>query len=283
MDWRNDDFGPKKSATTGTYPVHIDKSSGLFSRCEPLIGVENFKNMFLMGINLRLPNGQIYTDDILKLNLNWAMNQTEILLGTTITAEKYKEKLPFDKSLYEQYIQLTLEKGPVLSVFQFAIVASNGENIFNVPMEWLEMSNASKRQLNIIPLLAAYGYNQVSGSGSYASGGLAFLALLAGSSNYAPAYWEIIYTAGLSTVEGQVPTPVNDLIGTLAAIKILSEIAATNRFNSQSQSQDSISQSSSGPGPNIYNKRIEDLEKRRDDLVKKLKSIFLTKWIFGNI
>jgi hypothetical protein len=77
--------------------------------------------------------------------------------------------------------------------------------------------------------------------------------------------------------------PVNELIGTIAAIAILSEIAATFIYNSQSQSQDGISQSSTGPGPRIYQLRIEELMLKRDELTRKLKAIFSTRLFVGNI
>ena len=94
-------------------------------------------------------------------------------------------------------------------------------------------------------------------SGAVGNAGIAFLSVMDGL-NWVPAYWQINYTAGLSNREGSVPAIVNELIGCIAAIAILSEIAPLFFFTSQSQSQDGISQSSSGPGPRIYELRIEN-------------------------
>jgi len=269
-----------KQITTAVYPVHADGTSGLLTRCEPLLGPDKFKRMFLQGINLWYPNGDKITPDDLQDKLNWAMNQTEILLGVTITREAFKHKVPFDYALYKSYIHIVAEKGPMISIEELAIVSADNNNIFVVPPTWIETSNFAKRQINVIPLLAAYGVNQV--AGAVGNAGIAFLTVMDGLA-WVPSYWQIKYTAGLSNTEGQVPTVVNQLIGCIAAIDILSQLAATNRFNSQSQSQDGISQSSSGPGTHIYDKRIEDLSLQRDDLVKKLKGIFLSKFVFGNI
>lgn len=272
--------GGIKTSGTAVYPVHADQTSGLLTRCEPFISVIQFKNLFLKGIPLRFRNGDQLTDDDLKLKLNWAMNQAELLLGCTITREAFRHKVPFDHALYKAYIHIVSEKGPIVSLEELAIVSADNNNIFNIPPTWIETTNFAKRQINVIPLLAAYGINQV--SGAVGNAGIAFLTVMDGL-NWVPAYWQIKYTAGLSNTEGQVPIPVNELIGCIAAIDVLSQVAATNVFNSQSQSQDGISQSSSGPGPNVYNRRIEDLETRKDSLIKKMKSIFSSRYIFGNI
>lgn len=277
MDFSN--TGAKIDGTS-VYPVHAAGVSGLLTRCEPLLAADKFRNQFLKGINLTMPNGDTYTKTDLDDKLNWAMNEAELYLGLTITREAFQHKVPFDYALYKAYIHVRSEKGPIISLEQLAIVSADNNAIFVIPPTWIETTNFAKKLINVIPLLAAYGVNQV--SGAVGNAGIAFLTVMDGLS-WVPAYWQIQYTAGLSTAEGQVPVPVNELIGAIAAISILSEIAVTNRYNSQSQSQDGISQSSSGPGPNIYARRIEELEKKRDMLVKKLKGIFSNKFLIDNI
>ncbi len=98
-----------------------------------------------------------------------------------------------------------------------------------------------------------------------------------------PAYWEVTYTAGLSTKEGEIPVIVNQLIGCVAAIDLLSIIAPSNVYNSQALSQDGISQSSSGKGPDIYRTRIDELTLKREEIIKKLKAIFNSRVFVGNI
>lgn len=269
-----------KSITTKVYPVHADGTSGLLTRCEPLLGVEKFRRLFLKGIPTVFRNGDHLTTEDIQEKLNWAMNETELLLGLTITREAFKHKVPFDYAEYKAYIFIRAEKGPMISLEELAIVSADDNNIFTIPPTWIETTNFSKRLINVIPLLAAYGVNQV--AGAVGNAGIAFLTVMDGLS-WVPAYWQIKYTAGLSDNEGQVPSAVNELIGCVAAISILSEIAATFIYNSQSQSQDGISQSSSGPGPHIYDVRIAWLEAKRDELVKKFKSIFSTRYFIGNI
>lgn len=277
MDFTN--TGSKVDGTAA-YPVHSNQTSDLLTRCEPMLNAEKFKRLFLLGIPLTFPNGDTFTYQDMTEKLNWAMNETELLLGLTITRESFKHKVPFDYALYKAYIHIRSEKGPIISLEQLAIVSADNNNIFNIPPTWIETSNFAKRLINVIPLLAAYGVNQV--AGAVGNAGIAFLTVMDGL-NWVPAYWQIRYTAGLSTAEGQVPVPVNELIGTIAAISILSQLALMYRFNSQSQSQDGISQSSSGPGPLIYRQRIQELEDKKTLLVSKLKAIFSNRFLIDNI
>lgn len=274
------DFSQTKSFNTAVYPVHALQTSGLMRRCEPVLTPEQLVSRFLKGIPLRFRNGDQFTPDELKDRIHLAMNDAELLLGRPIIREAFKEKTPFDYALYKAYIHIKAEHGPIVSLEHLAIVSADGNNIFEIPPTWIEAANFSKNQVNVIPLLAAYGVNQV--SGAVGNAGIAFLTVMDGL-NWVPAYWQINYTAGLSNTEGQVPVPVNELIGCIAAINVLSQIAATFIYNSQSQTQDGISQSSSGPGPRIYQPRIEDLMLKRDTLVSKLKAIFSSRYFVSNI
>ena len=275
------DLSTAKGFGTAIYPVHAESTSGLMKRCEALLTPDMLRSRFLKGIPVRFPNGDTFSSDELKDRIYLSMNEAEILLNMTITREAFKEKTPFDKSLYDAFIHMKTEHGPIVSIEALTITSANFQDIFTLPADWIETSNFAKRLINVVPLLAAYGINSVQGA-STSNAGIAFLAVMGGL-GWVPAYWQIKYTAGLSNTEGLVPTQVNELIGCIAAINILSEIAPSNIHNSQSQSQDGISQSSSGPGPRLYEKRIEELTERRDMLVKKLKGIFSGKFFVGNI
>jgi hypothetical protein len=240
---------------------------------------EQLKSRFLLGIPLRFFNGDVLTDANIKDRIYLAQNEAELRLKITITREERKEKLPFKYEDYKSYIHLNAEQGPICTIHQLAIVSSDKNIVFEIPPEWIETSNFSKSIINVIPILAAYGSNSI--EGAVANSGIALLTLLGGL-NWVPSYWEILYTSGVSNKEGSVPTVVNEYIGCIAAIAILSEIAATFIYNSQSQTQDGISQSSSGPGPRIYFLRIEELERKANDLEKKIKAIFSQKFFVGN-
>lgn len=274
------DFSQTKNYGTAAYPVHANGTSGLFTRSEPTLTPELLVSRFLKGIPLKFRNGDVFTAEELKDQIHLAQNEAEMLLGLTLTREPFKQKVPFDYALYKAFIHIRSEKGPILSIEHLAIVSADGNNIFEIPPTWIETSNFSKRLINVIPLLAAYGVNQV--SGAVGNAGIAFLSVMDGL-NWVPAYWQINYTAGLSMKEGQVPVPVNELIGIITAINVLSMVAATYIYTSQAQSQDGISQSSSGPGPRIYLVRIEELNRRRDEIVRKMKAMFSTRYFIDNI
>lgn len=274
------DFTNSRKYGTAVYPVHANGTSGLVTRIEPILTASLLRTRYLLGIPKIFPNGDVITDDILKDKIYLATNQVELLLNMTVNREPFKFKAPFDRSLYEAFIHVRTEKGPIISVEQLAIVSADGSKLFEIPADWIEAANFSKRLINVIPLLAAYGMNSLQGSVS--NGGIAFLTLMGGL-GWVPAYWEVKYTAGMSAKEGQVPTVVNELIGVTAAIDMLSLIAPTNIYNSQSLSQDGISQSSSGMGPNIYRLRIEELERKKEELIRKLKGIFNGRFFIDNI
>jgi hypothetical protein len=273
------DLQYSKSYGTAMYPVHALQTSNLFKRCEPILNPEQLKSRFLKGIPLAFPNGDTFSDDDFKDRIYLAANQVELDLKTTLTREQRQEKLPFKDEDYKAYINLTATQGPIISIEQLAIVSADKNTIFEIPPTWIETSNFEKRIINVIPLLAAYGVNSV--QGAVGNAGIAFLTVIDGL-NWVPAYWQIKYTAGISNKEGLVPTPVNELIGCVAAIDMLSEIATSFIYTSQSQSQDGISQSSSGPGPQVYKLRIEELEKKRTRLEVQLRAIFSNKFIVGN-
>lgn len=268
-----------KSYGTDMYPVHIIKASGLMQRCEPLLTPEQLKSRFLKGIPLFTLNGEQYSDDELKDRIYLASNAVELDLKTTLTREQRQEKLPFKNQDYKAYINLVAEQGPIVSIEQLAIVSADKNNIFEIPPQWIETTNFTKRIINVIPLLAAYGVNTV--QGAVGNAGIAFLTVMDGL-NWVPAYWQIRYTTGISNSEGKIPTVVNELIGCVAAIDILSEIASTYLFTSQSQSQDGISQASSGPGPRVFQLRIEELMAKRSKLEKQLRTIFSNRFVINN-
>lgn len=277
-----------KTNNTAAYPVHAVQTSGLLRRVEPLLTPELLVSRFLKGVPLILSNGDQYTADDFKDQINMAVNDAEIEINRPIIAEEFKDKLPFDWSLYKAFIHLKSFHGPILSLEDLSIVSSDNNVIFTVPSQWIEASNFFANQINVVPLLAAFGATSATGgpiSVTNQGAGIAFLAIWGASGNVSnvPAYWQIKYRAGLSNTEGEVPLIVNELVGCIASINILSAIAQNFITNSQSMSQDGISQSSSTLGPRTYQLRIEELEKRKANLTKKIKAIFQSRIFVGNI
>src|SRR5271165_4537768 len=274
------DFDRDKQYYSAGYPVHATRTSGLVKRCEPVLTPALLVSRYLKGIPLAFPNGDSYSADDIKDQIVLATNEVEIMCKITVNREQFTDKVPFDINLYKSFIYLKTEQNPILSVQSVQIVSSDGYAVFKIPSAWLEPSNFSKGIVNVVPILGAYSVATGGGVGEY--GGIPYINVFSQLS-FVPGFWQIVYTAGTSKIEGQYPVVVNDLIGMTAAINMLSVI--TNMFlnNSQSLSRDGIAQSSSGPGPRMYLPYIEELTNKRNALVGKVKTAFVTKFVVSNI
>jgi hypothetical protein len=271
--------GSKDYGTT-VYPVHANGTSGLLKRVEPLLTPDLFKSRHMKGIFERLPKSFQMSNEEIKDQINLAINELEIEINVPVFAEQFREKHPYDATLYKSFIHIVAQKGPIISIEDFTITSANRINIFRIPPTWVETAQFHQRQINVVPLLAAYGINQI--AGSVASGGIAFLTSLGGLGNV-PSYWEIVYTAGMCRDVGTVPVTINQIIGTIAAINTLSPLALANPNTSVSLGQDGISQATSGPGANIYATRMAELQLQRANLMKQLKKVFSQKYLMSSI
>lgn len=265
-----------KSFGNLTYPLEVAEASPLFKRTESIIDIELLKKRFLNGINI---TG--YDDSDLQTSINYAMNEFELLSNLYIYPVKKKERLPFDRALYISYIHLKVNSGPVLTLDSLNIASADGVKIFTLPPEWVEMGFAHKKQFNVMPLLSLFGVYPMAAT-TNTNAGLIFL-MAATNFTWLPAYWLIEYTVGLSNNDGQVPSIVNDIIGCIAAIDILSAKQAGIMENATSISQDGLSQSSSGAGNQQYANRISDLKERKERNLSKIKTIFHSKYFVSNL
>jgi hypothetical protein len=269
-----------KDQNSFNYPVHTTSTSNLLKRVEPVIDPRELRNRFLKGILERLPKGMNYTDEDLKNRIDRAINELELDLGTPVFAEQVRDRLIYDFNLYKQWIKLRAQHAPILVINSLSITDSSNSLIFTLPASWLETTGLYRGDINVIPLLSSYGASLTQGT---LGGGLAYLTILAQSVTFIPAYWQLDYLAGISATPGQVPVPVNELIGIMATKRILSEIAANNINTSISLSSDGISQGSSNPGTSIYNQRNEDLEVQRVKLLREIRLCYLKKYFVGTI
>lgn len=271
-----------KGYGTNSYPVHSNGTSGILRRVEPLLTPAKLRSRHLKGIiEMAERFGIKYTDDELKDKINLAVNSAELELGANIFAEQHKEKHAMDLNLYRQFVHVRAEQGPILTIEKLAIVSANNQNLFIIPPEWIEAANFHQSQINVIPILGLYGATTPGTDAAVASGGV-FLTVIR-SMQWVPAYWEIEYTAGICKDPGQVPIVVNKLIGVMAAIDVLGNVAPNNANTSVSLSQDGIGQSSSNPGPQIFQQRLAELTEEKKTLLGQLKRVFGRKYFLTNI
>ena len=267
----------KNKETVGQHDPDNAVDSAL-SRYGPLITAKDLKSRFLWGIPLVSPvTGQVLTDDLLEDLIHDAISEVETESGLTIFPTQHKERAAFDRNEYAMMGYLRLRQRPVQSVQSLKILASNDQNLWEVSTDWIDAGYMSQGLIYIIPINIA---TAPSASGAPAAGA-AFLALL-GQHSWVPAFWQITYTTGWK--EGLLPRNVNILIGCQAAINALNLLAQANARNgSKSLGIGGLSQSSSNPGPDIYKTAIDELMKRKINVLKKLKAQFGTNFVFGNV
>lgn len=271
-----------KSKKIGTMvtPVRASDVSGLLNRVEGILTPELFRNRFMLGLPKVLPNGDEITDDIIKDRIMLSMNEVELLVGVPVDPIQVTDRLPFDRALYKQFVHIRTSKRPIVEVFDMAIYSANGEKLFNLPLEWLDNGQFTGGQINIIPYLASY--SGTTATGIVSNAGIAFLATLE-SVPWVQSYWNVTYTTGMVDCSGQIPVIVNELIGVIGTLNLLSMFGPTNPYTGTSLGQDGISQSSSNAGINTYTVRIAELEKRKEELVRKIRGMYYSKRFISNI
>ena len=267
-----------KSYPSKNYPVNANEVSDLFQRVEPMLTPEKLISRYLKKVDLT-----DYTPDELKDRIMLAMNEVEILTGLILSKTQFRERIPYDASLYRNFIHIKAQKGPIISVEELTVKSSNNETIYKIPLEWIEMGNSKNfRQVNVMPILSVFG---TSGNitQSAPNGGLIFLQ---STMNYrwTPAFWEMLYTAGVCGEDGKVPVMINELIGMTATIALLSDLQTQYIYSSQSLSQDGISQSAGvAGGGQPWATRIQLLREQRDALVALIKKTFNNRINVSNI
>jgi len=256
------------------------------TRVEPLISVDELRDIYLFGIPLVswMPNPitgkrDVMSDNIVKRFIDNAVFLAESELKIVIMPTTRLERKPFDRNEYQSMGYFQLDSKPVLSVEYLNIEAPSRLVLYTVPNEWIEPGFFTWGQINIIPLnVASVGAYSPQGT---PAAGTAFLAIL-GQQAYVPGFWMIKYQAGFA--DGMIPRTINQFIATVASIEILRQLSATNARNtSHSIGIDGLSQSVSTPGPQLYLQLIEDLEKKRAELKGKITNMFGTGWFSGTL
>lgn len=249
-----------------------------WGRLEPLLTPEQLISRFLKGIPLILKimdpvtkKPFRITDDELKDYINRAVSVAEEETSLILMPTQFTEKLPFTKQDFESFGYFQLPRRPVATVDSLNVTLADGSDVFVFPTEWIETANLIKGQLNIIPLAFQ---SVIAGTGVIggvnAGGGTAVFFNALWNRPWVAALFGITYTCGFKN--GLLPQLVNDLIGVIVAMRVLSQIAAAYAYlQSASLGIDGMSQSVSTPGPQRFKIRMDELKEERQLLVRKLK------------
>jgi hypothetical protein len=295
-----------KSLLGAQEPANATADSG-WSRTEPLITAKQLQDLILFGIPLvsmvRHPitgKATQMSDETVKEFISQAMSVAESELGMRILPVQFIERHMWDRHLWLSMGYLKLRERPIASIEE-VIVASAGVRqedimagtatgetgnvsgtgiLYRVPLDWIDVGLLKWGQLNIVPLttVALSGLSQAQPT---TNGGAAFLNLMAQQA-WVPQFWMVRYTVGYK--EGLIPRHINRFIGIVAAMDILSQLAATNALNSsQSLGIDALSQGRGTPGPQLYQQRWNDLQIERDKLKAQIKNSIGRRIFTGSV
>lgn len=285
-----DGNGPKN--TGSMYPSNAVATT--LGRLEPLITPDQLKSRFLKGIPMVLrvkdpTTGKAFqiTDEELKDYIQLAVDVAENETGLTLFPTKFENKLPFQKQDYEQFGYFQLPHRPIASIEKLTVRLADGSDIFVFPTQWIEVANLIWGQLNILPLAfqgieAGTGIVGGSVNGSTPGGGTAVFFNSLWNRPWVAALFGVEYTTGFR--DGMMPKMVNEMIGTIAAMRTLSQIAAAYAAQtSTSLGIDGMNQSVGTPGPNRYQVRMQELAADRKLYMRKLKKLFGTSFVAGTV
>jgi len=269
------------------YPLEVAVDS--WGSLEPLITVDKLKTRFLLGVPMTLrvkdpETGKPFkiTDtqlaELIRVHVSTAEEET----GLVIMPRQFVERKEFSRQDWESFGYFRVNHRPMASIEALNCSLSDGSVAFSFPTQWLEMGNATTMgQINVIPL-AFQAFGAGTGIiGQEATGNATFFNAVV-NRHWLAALFTVTYTAGFK--DGLVPVPVNQLIGTIVAMEVLSMIAAAYAWvTSTSLGIDGLSQSVSSPGPARFQVRMGELDKQRQLLVKKLKGKYGTKIVSGAV
>ncbi len=241
----------------------------------PLITPEQLVARFLWGINLQSKfqnplTGKPWeiTTDLLQDWIEGALEQAEAELNIAIIPIQVNEKLPMARRDWEANGYLCATKAfPIVSIERMSIKFANDDELWVIPMNWIETANFQFGQINLLPATAAAPLTSNNNT-NLQSGNLLFFDTWS-RNRWIQALVDITYTAGF---KNGVPRVVNDFIGTMAAIDIISKLLATYaRSVSASLGIDSMNQSTSAINPIFLRGRLDDLIAERERMKKRLK------------
>ena len=279
------DYTESKPGLGKVFPDNEVESS--FEFHEPLIGPEKLVDLHLFGLPLvsAIPDPttgrpSVLTETKIQNQILEAVALTEFETGLDIFPHQYVEKLPFDKAEYDSFGYLMMKHRPVRSIEHLGVVMSDQTEVYEVPLAWVDVGQLHTGQLNLIPLTIAMKSGTMVPLTSSA-GGAMFLSIF-GNRPWLPDFFQCNYSTG--HYKSKIPKVVNQLIGVVAAMEILSLLATTySRSTSSSLSFDGISQSMASPGPELFLQRLKDLGEKRRWLVKKLQRFYGVGILLGNV
>jgi hypothetical protein len=285
------DLKDAKRGTGSVFPEAVFDASP-FGRVEPLLTPDRFKAEFLWGIPLVSPiTKDKITDKLLENFLKRAGNGVEIEGKFLIQPAIVRRRLMFHPTDYHANMYLEVPDRPISKVKKLAIVSASykgtesendqypgGGGIYIIPSEWIEMGNATKGLLNVIPL--SPGFTSIGTDTAAMQGGAGILHFI-GQQGFVPAYWTVEAVVGFCDETGNVPVSINELVGLKASILLLTDLIPQYRYASQSLNLDGMGQSTSDNLQGLLQAKLSEQKEQYKELMKQVKgyignSIFMS-------
>lgn len=249
------------------------------TRVGPMLDVERFRAEYLFGIPLTSPlTGETVSDETLKQFIRKGIAEFETVVRIAVSPTRLVEKFDYERADDIQFGTKRLRRWPLLSVTKLQAQwpgRIEGQEV-PYPTNWVEPDGDT----GLIRIVPRSGTDVASDVNFVRS--IGYQGITIGNIKNWPAMWSLEYTAGFDF--DQVPDAVNDLIGTLAAIKFLSQMGpAIFPVNSYSVGIDGMSQGTSNAGPQWLAGRIQDLQQQAEKMTQQLRAhygtdIFLQAW-----
>lgn len=263
---------------------YLEEDTPKVNRFAPLPTPAKVKSKWLFGIPLvsSLTNQEM-DDDTIQSFIDSAISEIEHDLDLYITPVKFRETYDYKRENFAQdFAYIKLDHSPVLNVSSVQLAFSNDatdedDNVVDFPLEYVYI----KPQEGTLQLVPAFG-TSISGFLMSAFSGVQYHALQqAGLYNF-PGAFRITYTAGFK--QDEVPAIIVELAEILASIKILSALGPV--FFPQtgvSISIDGTSQSTSTAGSNHFAKRLDDLNKLKEEKMQTVRNYYQKSLILDSI
>ena len=239
------------------FPYRAIQTDDSINRYSDIPDVAKMRSVYLFGIPLRstLTNESV-TDEGIQTYIDAAISEIEMTLDITITPTTYRDRYDWVQELWtHSFGWQKLNHRPVIQVNDLALVFSNDEQkSVSFPMEWVYV-NHQDSAIQVVPAVGTsiQGFLLSTMAGSH------IWSLYANGNGTFPGAVAVEYVAGFQ--KGQLPAIVANLIGNIAALKLLMAIGfLIFPYSSYSLGLDAASQNVSTPGIAFLNQRIADLQ-----------------------
>lgn len=255
-----------------------------FDRFGPLLDTDRFKKEYLFGIPLKAAlTGEEVDDETLKQFIRKGIGDFETAVRVAVNPVRLTDRFDFERADDVAFGTRRLTRWPVLKVENLkalwpgrneALAPSGPTQEVDYPTSWVSLQG----DMGLIRVIPNSG-TLVNADANFLSSS-AYRSVVLGGLKSWPNLWRVTYIAGMDY--DQVPDLVNDLIGTMAAIKFLSQMGpAIFPVVSQNISLDGMGQSVTTSGPTWLQLRIQELTSERDRMVEMQKTHYGTDIFFA--